>query len=194
MAGSSGGKPKPGHDREFLPTPAEVTHALLDFWRPSSRAVWECACGDGRMAEVIKEHGYFVIASDIADRGYPGAGVRDFLSVTEAPPGGVAIFTNPPFKLAVKFIEHALGTLGVRELALILKAQFWHTDYGAVLYEKYPPAFTLPIAWRVDWLDGGSPVMDVSWNVWTLPALATLTRPLRRKPRPQRAKKGAPPA
>lgn len=196
MTGSSPsgerGKPKPPHDNEFFRTPPEVTEALLKVWRPISGWVWEPAVGDGAMAEVLKKDGYRVIPSDLIDRGYPGTMVCDFLQTVAWPgTGRPAIVTNPPFSLSPKFIEHAMGVLGVRELALILKAQFWHTRYGIELHEKYPPRLVLPIGWRVDWAGGGSPVMDVSWNVWSTPALATMHKPLRREPRP---KKGAPPA
>jgi hypothetical protein len=58
------------------------------------------------------------------------------------------------------------------------------------LAERFPPRFVLPIAWRVDFLNRGKPVMDVSWNVWSGPTTASVHRSLRRKPRPKRAKKG----
>lgn len=186
MAGSAGGK----RDREFFPTPAEVTEALLDFWRPVASWVWEPAVGDGAMANVLKARGYHVIPSDIINRGYPGTMVLDFLQ-TVAQPGHmpVAIVTNPPFSLGAKFIEHALHILGVRELAVLLKAQFWHTAAGAALAERHPPRFVLPIAWRVDFLGLGKPVMDVSWNVWSGPPQSTVIRSLRRKPRPRKGAK-----
>ena len=45
-----------------------------------SNSIWECACGEGHIAEELKKHGYFVFASDLIDRGY-GA-VLDFLQVS----------------------------------------------------------------------------------------------------------------
>lgn len=41
--------------------------------------VWECACGGGHMSEVLKTAGYTVFSSDIANRGYKGTEIIDFL-------------------------------------------------------------------------------------------------------------------
>ena len=43
--------------------------------------VWECACGEGHLSEVLKSHGYKVRSSDIINRGYPGTEILDFLKV-----------------------------------------------------------------------------------------------------------------
>lgn len=34
--------------------------------------VWECACGEGHISEVLKAHAYKVKSSDLYDRGYEG--------------------------------------------------------------------------------------------------------------------------
>src|SRR5690242_1329414 len=74
-------------ERDAYFTEPWVTRALLDAvlltrppsWSsPSQCTVWEPACGDGRMARVIAERGYPVVATDIADWGYGRPGV-DFL-------------------------------------------------------------------------------------------------------------------
>jgi len=56
---------------DFYPTPKEVTVALLKFLDiPKGSKIYEPACGDGRMADVMKDMGYDVIASDLNDMGY----------------------------------------------------------------------------------------------------------------------------
>lgn len=90
--------------------------------------VWECACGEGHMSEVLKKHGYTVKSSDLIDRGYEGTEVIDFLKVTKADVKGEYprdIITNPPYKYAKEFVEHALdisedGT----KVAMFLKLTF----------------------------------------------------------------------
>ena len=55
---------------------------------------------------------YALVASDLIDYGIPitlsGYYGVDFLRERRAPEGTQAILTNPPFKLANEFVEHAL--------------------------------------------------------------------------------------
>jgi len=54
---------------DFFPTPAWATYALMDNERFNGD-VWECACGDGAMSEVIEDFGNTVESSDLFDRVY----------------------------------------------------------------------------------------------------------------------------
>ena len=117
---NDGGRPKD----DFYPTPPEVTRALLrveSFTTP----IWEPACGDGSASEVLKETGMPVFSSDLYDHGYGERGIdfleEDFLPVPDHPMGVGAIVTNPPFKLATEFIQHAIEDLKVDKLCLLMK-------------------------------------------------------------------------
>lgn len=94
-------------DREthdFYPTWPAATKALLgveEFRGP----IWEPACGDGAMSEVLAAAGHDVISSDLIDRGY-GAPGRDFLMEWNALAPNIV--TNPPFRWAQGFIDRAL--------------------------------------------------------------------------------------
>lgn len=72
--------------------------------------IWECACGDGNLAKVLKDRGYNNIATDIKNRGYGAIGSTDFLH-TRTDDQIRIILTNPPYSLATEFIEHALEIL-----------------------------------------------------------------------------------
>jgi hypothetical protein len=95
-------------DRDFYPTPAWVTEALLRTVRLPKR-IWEPCCGDGAMARVLESDGHHVVATDLVDRGY-GEGGRDFLMESRLPDGVTAIVTNPPYGklLLPKIVAHAL--------------------------------------------------------------------------------------
>ena len=55
-------------DRDFYPTPPEATQALLDYLcLPKTTTIWECACGTGKMVDVLRANGYTVIGTDIVD-------------------------------------------------------------------------------------------------------------------------------
>lgn len=150
---------------DFYPTPPDVTHALMQFLNLPKTTVWECACGEGHMAEVITGYGHNVVATDIRETGY-GQGGRDFLQERDllAP----VIITNPPFQESESFIRHA-NSLGAEVVAMLLKSQYWHAAKRARLFTEHPPAWVLPLTWRPDFLfgeKGGGPTMDVLWTVW----------------------------
>lgn len=105
--------------------------------------VWECACGEGHISEVLKAHGYKVKSSDIIDRGYEGTEKTDFLQVKkEDLKADVShdIITNPPYKYAKEFVEHALdiSTNGTK-VAMFLKLTFLESKTRKKLFQKYPP-------------------------------------------------------
>jgi hypothetical protein len=93
---------------DLYQTPAPATEALLRAER-LPRVIWEPAAGRGAIVNVLRAAGHEVVASDLTDHGIPGQHARcDFLMETKAPAGVQAIVTNPPFKLATEFAEHAL--------------------------------------------------------------------------------------
>ena len=79
--------------------------------------IWECACGNGNLVDVLNKNGFKVIASDLKDRGYGMTGI-DFLHTTES--YGNIILTNPPYSLANEFILHALDILPYAGLYIAL--------------------------------------------------------------------------
>ena len=158
----AGGNPADGReDDDFYPTPWEVTHALM-LAEPFAGTIHECACGDGAMAREIAGFGHRVVATDLVDRGY--GQVKDFLALKMRLAD--TVITNPPFDVAMPFIRHGLGVLGVRKMALVLKATFWHPKNRRELRALFPPKIVYPLSWRPDFLGKGRPTMDCIWCVW----------------------------
>jgi len=158
---TGGGKKEDRRELDFYPTPPEVTIALMDFLKLKPCKVWECACGNGAMADVIKTYGHEVIETDL------NTGI-DYLK-TEGKAD--AIITNPPFNLSAEFIEKALNEADV--VAMVLKSQYWHAKGRIELFQKYKPSFILPLTWRPDFLyqerekgKSGSPTLEIIWTVW----------------------------
>ena len=84
--------------------------------------VWECACGSGHLSRRLTKNGHIVISSDIVDRGY-GMVWTDFLKEPlpiEFEDTDCCILTNPPYKYATEFVEHALDILPVGAPAIFL--------------------------------------------------------------------------
>ena len=71
--------------------------------------IWECACGNGNLAEVLVNNGFIVWATDLKDRGYGQNRNIDFLNTIKT--NNPVILTNPPYSLATEFIENALEIL-----------------------------------------------------------------------------------
>lgn len=107
--------------------------------------IWENACGEGHISQVLMDNGYEVYSTDIIDRNFRCFnGIQDFIECKEAPNKNKnkAIITNPPFKLAEKFVEKAMGLLNVGDLCIyLLRIQFLESKSRKELFAKYPPKY-----------------------------------------------------
>lgn len=172
---------------DFYPTPKNVTRSLMDFmfkegYFDPNTTLWEPACGDGSMSEVLKEYCPSVYSSDIRETGYGDGGI-DFLCANWNGEFN-AIITNPPFNLSALFIEKALRE--VEFVCMLLKSQYWHAKARYDLFIQNPPMYVLPLTWRPDFLeherkDGekkGAPTMEVAWSVWKRGTKETRYQPL----------------
>lgn len=114
-------KERPSDDY-YATDPVAIDVLLKDGNVKLSEEVWECASGSGCLSKRLKHYGYSVLSTDLVDRGY-GTGGVDFLACTEMFDGD--IITNPPYKLAQEFIQHALELIpNGRRVFMFLKIQF----------------------------------------------------------------------
>jgi len=153
----AGGKKENRRELDFYPTPPDVTIALMNMLRLGKSVVWEPACGDMAMSDVIKSFGHEVISTDIIH----GA---DFFETTIKCD---AIITNPPFALSEGFIRKALKEADI--VCMLLKGQYWHAKKRFPLFMENKPTWVLPLTWRPDFMGGergGAPTMEVAWTVW----------------------------
>lgn len=163
IVGTSAGRP----DHDWYPTPPEATLALLrqeDF----EGSIWEPACGDGAMCEALKDFGYDdIIATDLIDRGY-GEGDHDFLKSERTADN---IITNPPFKLAQEFVEHAL-TQTSGKVAMLCKLVFLEGQKRKDFFERTPLKTVYVFSKRVNFYrEGekgklGTSMIAFAWFVW----------------------------
>ncbi len=128
-------KERPSQD--YYATPPEAVERLLE--QEIFENVWECACGQGHISEVLRKHGILRCSSDLIDRGYGDQ--RDFLS-TQSIDSDIDIVTNPPFSKSTEFVYKAMSLLGDgRKLALLLRIQFLESVKRKKLFEQYPPKY-----------------------------------------------------
>lgn len=102
--------------------------------------IWECACGEGHLSEVLKNRGYQVYSTDLVARGYEEQQI-DFLKY-EGEDVSFDILTNPPYKFAKEFVEKALE---IQEngyyTIMFLKIQFLEGQARKEMFKKYPPKY-----------------------------------------------------
>ena len=136
-----------------------------------NKTIWECACGQGHLSEVLKQNGYNVISSDLVDRGYGISGVN-FLK-TMYKDKDIDILTNPPYKYAKEFVEHAMDLSNDGEhVIMFLKIQFLEGKARKKLFEKYPPKYVYVFSERQvcatngDFENAPQSAVCYCWYVW----------------------------
>jgi hypothetical protein len=178
-----GSRIEPKDSLDYFPTPPWATRTLVEIVLPQLgiRAplgfVWEPACGEGHMAEVLAEYAHEVLATDVHDYGY--GRVLNFLNplVTEFSDPSVNIVdwivTNPPFRTkAVPFVTQALA-IARKGVAMFVRSQ-WAVEgierYEAVFRDR-PPTLCAWFVERVNlckgrWDPDGTTATAYCWLLW----------------------------
>ena len=176
--GASNHTDKERETHDYYATEPKAMELLLEV-EEFHPYVWECACGEGHLSEVLKSNGYDVRSSDIIDRGYPGTEVIDFLKVKKSDIKHLLprdIITNPPYKYAKEFVEHALEiSMDGTKIAMFLKLQFLEGKARRALYDKSPPKTIYVASGRLlcakngefdKMKAGGGSAVAYAWYVW----------------------------
>ncbi len=123
---------------DYYATEPKALELLLDLER-FDKSIWECACGELHLSNVLERRGYNVRSSDIVDRLHNGKiETLDFLQYDGKWNGD--IITNPPYSIATEFAQKALDVIqDGHRVAMFLKLTFLETYKRRVLFDKYPP-------------------------------------------------------
>jgi hypothetical protein len=136
-----------------------------------AECVWEPACGNGHLSEVLLSRGHSVMSTDVVEREYP-CEIKDFLADDNYWQGD--ILTNPPYKYAKEFVLKALESVdNGHKVIMFLKCQFLEGQnrYND-LFSKYPPKYVYIYSGRQKTAKGGdlsrtkSPTQCYCWFVW----------------------------
>ena len=158
-----------GHD--CYGTPPEAVTALLKVEK-LPRRLWEPCAGRGNIVDVLRAAGHEVIGSDLIDYGRPDFfSGRDFLLEHKMPDGCEGIVTNPPFKIAAQFVEHALRLSPL--VVMLLRLAFMESERrcpileGAGLARIHVFRKRLPMMHRDQWAGRkANSGMAFAWFVW----------------------------
>lgn len=151
---------------DYFPTPAWATHALMDN-EPFEGEIWEPACGNGAMSEVLVSKGNPVTSSDLYDRGFGEAGVDFLIAKRKA----ANIVTNPPYNSAEGFVEAGLAKAN-RKFALLLRLAFLEgANRQRTIFTKRAPSRVWVFSERITFypagaVQKGTGTTAYAWFVW----------------------------
>lgn len=158
---------------DFFPTPPWATFALIDN-EDFRGEIWESACGNGAMADVLAHSGASIRSSDLYDRGYGEAGV-DFLDTNQRSDN---IVTNPPYNAAEGFVRTGLNA-AERKFALLLRLAFLEgANRQRSIFSVAPPSRVWVFSERITFYPAGATVKGsgttaYAWFVWDKDASGT---------------------
>jgi hypothetical protein len=119
----------------YATDPKAIDYLLDDGGAEISHKILEPACGEGHLSERLKAKGFDVKSSDLIDRGYGEQ--KDFFGIKK---WDGDIVTNPPYKYAKEFVEHALCIIPKgRKAFMFLKLTFLEGKGRREFFRKYPP-------------------------------------------------------
>jgi hypothetical protein len=151
---------------DFYPTPRWATFALIESEKFTGD-IWEPACGDGAMSEVLTETSNHVRSSDLYDRGYGESG-EDYLATAKRASN---IITNPPFNSAEGFVATGLRA-AQSKFALLLRLAFLEgANRANTIFHKAPPSRVWVFSERITFYPknavvAGSGTTAYAWFVW----------------------------
>lgn len=162
-------------EHDYYATDPNAIDALFeqtDFFS-GVKMVLEPACGGGHLAERMKKHGLYVVATDLYDYGYGDAVGMDFLEATiPGIVGADAIVTNPPYKYALEFCEKCVELM-VPKFAMFLKLTFLESKKRRRFFEKHPPKYVAVFSERITVARNGDPeafkkssAACYAWFIW----------------------------
>jgi hypothetical protein len=164
-------RPLAARGLDLYETPSVAVEALLRAEKLPHR-IWEPAAGRGAIVTVLRNAGHAVIASDVADHGFPLCFRRDFLLETKARRGCDCILTNPPFRLAEEFVAHALDLAPLA--IMLLRLAFMESERRCGILEGRGLARVhvfrkrLPMMHRANWQGRkANSGMAFAWFCWS---------------------------
>jgi len=165
---------------DFYATEPKAVELLLEK-ETFNNKIWECACGQGHISEVLKKNGYNVLSTDLIDRSYCDK-KYDFLTSNNEnlfDKGTLIkhwdgdIITNPPYKYALDFIKKSLKLIKYKsKIAMFLKIQFLEGIERRKFFNINPPKKIYVASKRLNCAKNGdfekyqSSAVCYAWFIW----------------------------
>jgi SAM-dependent methyltransferase len=155
---------------DYYRTPAWATAAILPHLRPgfSAPIILDPGCGDGAILRVCRERWPEAILRgfDIEDRGCEWGTVRDALA-TEHWGRPDLIIANPPFSLAMEFLERALREVRPGGEVCFLLRLAWMAGQKRAAFHRAHPSDVHVLPRRPSFTGKGTDSADYAWFVFS---------------------------
>ena len=168
--GASNHSSEDRQEDDFYATDPKAVEALLKVEK-FSPYILEPACGMGHISHTLEQAGYEVISQDKVYRGYGLKETKDFFEIEKTMK--MDIVTNPPYKYAAEFVEHALDIVDEgSKVAMFLKLTFLESVKRLKLFKKYPPQTVYVFSKRQvcakngDFNAANTAAVAYAWFVW----------------------------
>lgn len=178
---SATGRSDVRHPDDFYATPAWASLAILRALQiPTDVAIFDPCCGDGAILDVAAKLGHPTEGLEIDDGRASAAAAkghvvtrRDALTPAEWP-GNAALVTNPPFSLAMDFVERSKSEGRYSLVAMLLRLPWLASAGRAEFHRTYPsevnvlsrrPEFAASIKCKGRKRTKGDPRPDCTWAV-----------------------------
>lgn len=173
MLGASNHTEEERQKEDYYATDPIAVELLLDL-ETFNKDVWECACGEKHMSNVLEKRGFNVRSSDIIKR-CDDIEEYDFLKNENIEWNG-DIITNPPYKYAEEFVYKALQIIPTgNKVAMFLRLQFLEGKKRKQLFTNFPPSKVLISSSRIicaknadfeKMKQGGGSAVAFAWIIW----------------------------
>lgn len=166
---------KKGEERQsedYYATHPAAIPPLMDVlgWQNGGKFIWEPACGEGHLSQMLKLYGHQVISTDLIDRGY-GVGGVDFLQPTAYDNLGFdAVITNPPYSWSLEFVKRSLEVAPVA--CHFLNIRFLESSTRRKFFNQCPPRYVCVFSERIPSSKNGlfprgeSSAVCYAWFIW----------------------------
>ena len=170
ILGASNHSSEDRQEDDFYATDPKAVEALLKVEK-FTPYILEPACGMGHISHTLEQAGYEVISQDKVYRGYGLKESKDFFEIEKTMK--MDIVTNPPYKYAAEFVEHALDIVDEgSKVAMFLKLTFLESVKRLKLFKKYPPQTVYVFSKRQvcakngDFDAANTAAVAYAWFVW----------------------------
>lgn len=153
---------------DFYITPKVAIRELLKREKFTGRG-WEPACGNGAISKFFSNNIHFRSSDIRRDKDIYGEKGVDFLKTYHSVD---FIITNPPFRLILPFMEHAIEC-AKKKIALFGRIQLLESKKRYYFFRHYPPIRVYVFSSRVSCLPQSTKerkgrVMCFAWFIWKI--------------------------
>lgn len=161
---------------DFYATPEKVIHNFLDHHRLKPGEILEPSAGNGNFTKVIKEReGYeaFVTSLELREEEFVNLSkysdkviIIDFLKFKPTEKYDT-IIGNPPYSLAMEFIEHCFEISDEHtEIIMLLRTAFLESKKRYDFWQKHPVNGLYVLSQRPSFTGHGTDATSYSFFVW----------------------------